>query len=157
MPAPTVAGKQPAARRQWVVAMSLAFTVTMIDATIVSVALPTIQRELDLSNSGRVWIVNAYLLVYTACIAAAGRFADRLGQRRLFMAGLLTFVVASLLAGLARTSTLLVAALMTPTSQASVTNAFPRQERAGRWASTPGPPRWAWPPARCSAARSAPR
>jgi EmrB/QacA subfamily drug resistance transporter len=139
VPAPRAAEEGAVSRRQWVlVAMALAFTMTMIDATIVSVALPTIQREVNLTNSGRVWIVNAYLLVYTVSIAAAGRFADRLGQRRVFMVGLLVFVAGSLAAGLAQTSTLLIAArgvaglggaLMTPTSQAIVTNAFPIRER----------------------------
>jgi EmrB/QacA subfamily drug resistance transporter len=126
-------------RKQWVlIAMAVAFTMTMIDATIVSVALPTIQRDLVLSNTERVWIIDAYLLVYTVSIAAAGKFADRLGQRRVFMLGLSLFVVSSAVAGLSPNGSVLIAAraaeglggaLMTPTSQAMVTNAFPREER----------------------------
>ncbi len=118
--------------------MSLAFTMTMIDATIVTVALPTIQRELSLSNIERVWIINAYLLAYTVFVAAAGKFADRLGQRRIFMAGLLVFTGSSVAAGLAPGSTVLIiaravgglgGAMMTPTSQAIVTNSYPKSER----------------------------
>lgn len=125
--------------KRWVlIAMALAFTMTMIDATIVSVALPTIQDDLDLSNTGRVWIVNAYLLVYTVSIAAAGKFGDRLGQRRVFMLGLAIFTASSAVAGLAPSGELLIAAraveglggaMMTPTSQAIVSGAFPQSER----------------------------
>lgn len=128
-----------APRKRWVLlAMALALMMTMIDASIVAVALPTIQRDLGLTNTGRVWIVNAYLLVFTASIAAAGRFADRLGQRSVFLLGLVVFTLASVGAGVAPTGTTLVAAravaglggaLMTPTSQAIVTAAFARQER----------------------------
>lgn len=131
-------GKRPT-RKKWVlVSMSFAFTMTMIDATIVTVALPTIQRELALTNTERVWIVNAYLLAYTVFVAAAGKFADRLGQRRIFMLGLFTFAGASVAAGLASNGTVLIiaralegigGAMMTPTSQAIVTSAYPRDER----------------------------
>jgi EmrB/QacA subfamily drug resistance transporter len=126
-------------RKGWVLSsMSLAFTMTMIDATIVTVALPSIQRELSLTNTQRVWIVNAYLLAYTVFVAAAGKFADRLGQRRIFMLGLLAFTGSSIAAGLAPSSTILIiaraieglgGAMMTPTSQAIVTNAYPKNER----------------------------
>lgn len=84
------------------------------------------------------WIVNAYLLAYTVFVAAAGKFADRLGQRRMFMLGLLTFTGASVVCGLAPNSAVLIAAraveglggaMMTPTSQAIVTNAYPKDER----------------------------
>jgi EmrB/QacA subfamily drug resistance transporter len=132
-------GEQHPVRKKWVLfSMSLAFTMTMIDATIVTVALPTIQRELALSNTERVWIVNAYLLAYTVFVAAAGKFADRLGQRRIFMLGLLTFTGASIAAGFAPDGTTLIiaraieglgGAMMTPTSQAIVTSAYPKDER----------------------------
>ena len=129
---------RPSNKRWVLIAMALAFTMTMIDATIVSVALPTIQRDLDLSNTERVWIVNAYLLVYTVSIAAAGKFGDRLGQRRIFVIGLVVFTLASAAAGLAPSGELLIAAraveglggaMMTPTSQTMVTQAFPQAER----------------------------
>jgi len=131
--------EQHPVRKKWVLfSMSLAFTMTMIDATIVTVALPTIQRELALSNTERVWIVNAYLLAYTVFVAAAGKFADRLGQRRIFMLGLFTFTGASIAAGFAPNGTILIiaraveglgGAMMTPTSQAIVTSAYPKDER----------------------------
>jgi EmrB/QacA subfamily drug resistance transporter len=118
--------------------MSLAFTMTMIDATIVTVALPTMQRELSLTNTERVWIVNAYLLAFAVFVAAAGKFADRLGQRRVFMLGLSTFTLASIAAGFASNGTVLIiaravegvgGAMMTPTSQAIVTLTYPKSER----------------------------
>jgi len=131
-------GGRPA-RKNWVLfSMSLAFAMTMIDATIITVALPTIQRELALTNTERVWIVNAYLLAYTVFVAASGKFADRLGQRRVFMYGLFVFTASSVAAGLAPNATVLIiaraleglgGAMMTPTSQAIVTNTFPRSER----------------------------
>jgi EmrB/QacA subfamily drug resistance transporter len=132
-------GERRPARKKWVLfSMSLAFTMTMIDATIVTVALPTIQRDLGLSNTDRVWIVNAYLLAYTVFVAAAGKFADRLGQRRVFMLGLFTFTASSIAAGLAPNGSVLIiaraiegigGAMMTPTSQAIVTSAYPINER----------------------------
>jgi EmrB/QacA subfamily drug resistance transporter len=126
-------------RKGWVLAaMSLGFTMTMIDATIVTVALPTIQRDLDLSNTDRVWIVNAYLLVLAVSIALAGRFSDVIGSRKVFLTGLGIFTVMSATCGLAAGTIMLLAsravqglgsALMTPTSQAVVTNTFPQAER----------------------------
>jgi EmrB/QacA subfamily drug resistance transporter len=134
-----VARREGQVRKQWVLAaMSLAFTMTMIDATIVAVALPTIQRDLDMSNTDRVWVVNAYLLAYTVTIAAGGKFADRVGQRHVFTLGLAIFTISSLIAGLSANGGMLIAAraaegvggaLMTPTSQAMVTNAYAQRER----------------------------
>ncbi len=127
------------ARKGWVLlAMSLGFTMTMIDATIVTVALPTIQRDLGLSNTDRVWVVNAYLLILAVSIAAAGRFSDALGSRKIFLAGLGIFTAMSATCGLAGGAAMLLAsraaqglgsALMTPTSQAIVTNTFAQEER----------------------------
>ncbi len=132
-------GREHLSRKRWVlVSMSLAFTMTMIDATIVTVALPSIQRDLALTNTERVWVVNAYLLAYTVFVAAAGKFADRFGQRRLFLLGLLIFTGASIAAGLATGATVLIiaraieglgGAMMTPTSQAIITTAYPQDER----------------------------
>lgn len=126
-------------RKGWVLAaMSLGFTMTMIDATIVSVALPTIQRDLALSNTERVWIVNAYLLVLAVSIAVAGKFSDVIGSRKVFLAGLGVFTAMSATCGLAVGVIMLLAsravqglgsALMTPTSQAVVTNTFSQAER----------------------------
>lgn len=137
-PRETPGAEQPT-RKKWVLfSMSLAFTMTMIDATIVTVALPSIQRDLALTNTERVWIVNAYLLAYTVFVAAAGKFADRFGQRRMFMLGLLVFTGSSIVAGLATDATMLIiaraveglgGAMMTPTSQAIVTTAYPKDER----------------------------
>lgn len=126
-------------RKGWTLAaMSLGFAMTAIDATIVSVALPTIQRELDLSSSGRTWIVNAYLLVLAVSIAIAGKLGDVFGSRRVFLTGLGVFTGMSALCGFAAGGTMLIlsraaqgfgGALITPTSQAVVTGAWPEKER----------------------------
>ena len=126
-------------RKWWILtAMALGFTMTLIDATVVSVALSTIQRDLHLSGTERSWIVNAYLLALAVTIAAAGKFGDVLGRKRVFLIGLAIFTIASAICGLATDGTTLLlaravegigSALMTPTSQALVSSAFPRNER----------------------------
>jgi EmrB/QacA subfamily drug resistance transporter len=126
-------------RKEWILrAMALGFTMTLIDATVVSVALSTIQRDLHLSGTERAWVVNAYLLALAVTIAAAGKFADVLGRKRIFLVGLAIFTGASACCGLATDGTVLLlarcaegvgSALMTPTSQALVSAAFPRNER----------------------------
>src|SRR5918911_1012407 len=75
-------------RRWWVLAtMTGALSMIMIDQTVVSVALPTMQRDLGLSTAGVQWVVNAYLLVLAMLVALGGRVADLLGPERTFRAG----------------------------------------------------------------------
>jgi EmrB/QacA subfamily drug resistance transporter len=90
----------------------LALTQLMIvlDASIVNVALPAIQHALNFSSTNLQWIVNAYTLVFGGFLLLGGRFADRLGRKRIFMIGLLAFVAASALGGAAQSSGMLVAA-----------------------------------------------
>src|SRR5258705_1993593 len=73
----------------------------LLDATIVNVALPHIQRALDFSGSGLEWVVNAYALAFGGLLLLAGRAGDLLGRRRVFIAGLLGFSAASLAGGVA--------------------------------------------------------
>jgi EmrB/QacA subfamily drug resistance transporter len=129
--------------RKWLtlVAMTGALSMILIDATVVSVALPTIQRDLDLSTTSLQWVVNAYLLTLAGFVAVGGRLSDDLGRVRLFIVGVSVFALASAGAGLSHfvdSSELLIAcravqgiggALMVPSSQAIVTNAFPISER----------------------------
>jgi MFS family permease len=98
LPASTSAGS---ARRWWVLAtMTGALSMIMIDQTVVSVALPTMQGDLGLSSAGLQWVVNGYLLVLAVLVGLGGRVADLLGAERTFRAGSALFV----LCGLARTA-----------------------------------------------------
>src|ERR1700744_1006769 len=82
-------------RRWWVLAtMTGALSMVMIDQTVVSVALSTMQHDLGLSSSGVQWVVNAYLLLLAVLVALGGRVADLLGPERTFRAGVAVFVIA---------------------------------------------------------------
>ena len=85
----------------------------VIDQTIVSVALPAIRADLGFSDAGLAWVVNAYVIPFGGLLLLAGRLGDLLGRRRMFVAGMALFTVASLLCGLAPTAGLLVAARFT--------------------------------------------
>jgi EmrB/QacA subfamily drug resistance transporter len=82
----------------------------VLDTTIVNVALPSIRSSLGFSEASLVWVVNAYLLTFGGFLLLGGRLADLYGQRRLFLIGIVGFVVASLLCGLAPTQGVLVVA-----------------------------------------------
>ncbi|HEX8802629.1 MAG TPA: DHA2 family efflux MFS transporter permease subunit [Acidimicrobiales bacterium] len=82
----------------------------ILDQTIVSVALPSIQADLGFSQSGLAWVVNAYLIPFGGLLLLAGRLGDLVGRTRVFLAGLVVFTAASLLCGLATSPGLLVGA-----------------------------------------------
>src|SRR5881296_1574164 len=79
----------------------------ILDATVVNVALPTIQTALHFSSADLQWIVNAYTLVFGGFLLLGGRASDLLGRQRLFLAGVVVFTAASLLNGLAVNSGML--------------------------------------------------
>src|SRR5579871_6459135 len=81
-------------------AMIFAVAMTFIDQTIVSIAVPQIQKELGLTSTGVQWAVNAYLLSLAALFAFGGRLADTIGHRRMVTLGVLVFAAASALCGL---------------------------------------------------------
>lgn len=99
-------------RRRWVALAVLCLGVLMIvlDTTIVNVALPSIRKDLGFSESSLVWVVNAYMLTFGGFLLLGGRLGDLYGHRRLFLAGLLVFSIASLGCGLSDTSHWLVGA-----------------------------------------------
>ena len=106
----------------------------VLDATIVNVALPHIQRALGFSGSGLEWVVNAYTLAFGGLLLLGGRAGDLLGRRRVFVAGLLVFSAASLAGGLATSQAWLLAAravqgagaaVVAPTALALVGTTFP--------------------------------
>src|SRR3712207_1280996 len=83
--------------------------VVILDASIVNVALPSIGADLQFSQDNLSWVVNAYVLVFGGFLLLGGRMADLLGRRRLFMAGLVVFALASLAGGLATSEAWLIA------------------------------------------------
>src|SRR5437879_982160 len=101
-----------AIQRRWIALalLCVAQFVVVLDASIVNVALPTIGRALHFSESSLPWVVNAYVLTFGGFLLLGGRVADLIGRRRVFMAGLVLFALASLFAGLASTSGQLIAA-----------------------------------------------
>jgi EmrB/QacA subfamily drug resistance transporter len=99
-------------RRRWLALYVLCVGMLMIvlDATIVNVALPTIQEDLGFSQNDLAWVVNAYLIAFGGLLLLSGRIGDLIGQRRIFLIGLAVFTVASLLCALAQSQGLLIGA-----------------------------------------------
>ena len=134
--------------RKWWTLASLTFALFMImlDNTVVNVALPAIQRDLDISVSQLEWVVTGYALSFAVLMLTGGKLADMLGRRRIFSIGLVIFTLSSLLCGLAGTAELLIgarvlqgvgAALMMPATLSIITATFPPKERGaalGIWA-----------------------
>lgn len=131
--------------RAVVAAAVLGSGMTMLDGTVVNVALHTIGEDLDASLAQLQWITNGYLLSLASLILLGGSLGDRFGRRRVFVVGTVWFAVASLACGLAPTPTTLIAArilqgvgaaLLTPGSLAMIQGAFVRDDRAraiGSW------------------------
>jgi EmrB/QacA subfamily drug resistance transporter len=99
-------------RSRWLALTVLCAAMMMIilDGTIVTVALPTIQRDLGFSASGLAWVVNAYLIAFGGLLLLAGRLGDLIGGKRIFIAGLIVFTAASLLCGFSVSQPMLIAA-----------------------------------------------
>jgi EmrB/QacA subfamily drug resistance transporter len=123
------------ATNPWVVLVliCLAQFMVVLDATIVNVALPSIQKDLRLSEGSLQWIINAYTLVFGGFLLLGGRAGDLLGRKRLFLVGLVVFTGASLLDGLATSEGVLVgaralqglgAALISPAALSIVSTTF---------------------------------
>jgi EmrB/QacA subfamily drug resistance transporter len=116
------------------VVIASAQLMVVLDATIVNVALPHVQRALGFSGSGLEWVVNAYAVTFGGLLLLGGRTGDRLGRRRVFVAGLLLFSLASLLGGFATGQWWLLAAravqgaggaVIAPNALALITTTFP--------------------------------
>jgi EmrB/QacA subfamily drug resistance transporter len=133
-------GGQP--RNLVLAAMIFAVAMTFIDQTIVSIAVPQIQRELHLSSTGIQWAVNSYLLSLAALFAFGGRLADTVGHRKMVIIGVVVFALASAMCGLTPKGSVAEAwivsfravqgvggALMYPAALAIVVNTFPLRER----------------------------
>jgi EmrB/QacA subfamily drug resistance transporter len=134
-----VAVSRPAGRghgvNPWLVLVlvCMAQFMVILDATIVNVALPSIQRDLEMSDSDLQWIVNAYTLMFGGFLLLGGRAGDLAGRKKVFLVGLVVFTVASLLNGLAPSSEVLIifrglqglgAALIAPAALSIITATF---------------------------------
>ncbi len=139
--------------RKWIALVLLAAAqfVVVLDASIVNVALPSIGRDLEISQDNLSWVVNAYVLAFGGFLLLGGRMADLIGRRTVFMAGLVLFAFASLLGGLASNEGQLVGAralqglggaLLSPAALSLVTTMFTegaeRNKALGVWGAVAG-------------------
>ena len=139
-------------RRWWALAL-LCMTQFMVvlDASIVNIALPTIGKEVGISQENLSWVVNAYVLTFGGFLLLGGRMADLLGRRRIFMVGLVIVAVASLFAGFAPNEGVLIAgragqglgaAIIAPSALSIVTTIFrdgsERNKALGAWGAVAG-------------------
>jgi EmrB/QacA subfamily drug resistance transporter len=113
----------------------------ILDGTIVTVALPSIERDLHVPAATLTWVLNAYLIAFGGLLLLAGRLGDLIGRKRVFLAGLATFTAASLACGLAGTPQLLIAArliqgaggaLVTAVSLGMITTLYPGSAERAR-------------------------
>ena len=157
-PAPAAAGQARTApaeqspRLTWIlVVCCVAQFMVILDLSIVNVALPSIQSDLNFSSADLQWVVDAYAITFASFLMLGGRAADRFGQRRVFVSALVLFSITSLAGGLAPSSGLLIVArgvqgfscaLMAASSLAIITSSFPpgpQLHRAiGLWAAMNG-------------------
>lgn len=131
-------------------AMMVGFFMILVDATIVAVANPTIMDQLGADYDGVIWVTSAYLLAYAVPLLVAGRLGDVYGPKKLYLAGLAVFTVASLWCGLAGSIEMLIAArvvqgigaaLLTPQTLSTITRIFPADRRGvamSVWGATAG-------------------
>jgi EmrB/QacA subfamily drug resistance transporter len=136
----------------WVVliVMSLGFFMTLLDLTIVNIAIPDMILRLNATLDGVLWVINAYALVLAVLLITAGRLGDLFGQRRLFIIGVILFTLASAACGFSQTVGALIAfraiqgvgaALLLPQTLAILTTVFPPERRGtafGIWGAVAG-------------------
>ncbi|HSZ37051.1 MAG TPA: MFS transporter [Acidimicrobiales bacterium] len=107
----TVASEVPTGdRRRWIALVVVCFGMFMaaLDGSIVNVALPAIQKSLHFSQSGLTWVVDAYLISFGSFLLMAGRLGDLIGRKKVFLAGITLFTLASIVCGSASTQEMLV-------------------------------------------------
>ncbi|GAA3817595.1 DHA2 family efflux MFS transporter permease subunit [Streptomyces coacervatus] len=132
------------------VVLSLGYFMTLLDSTIVTIAIPSIIDSMHATLPQVLWALNSYIIAITVLLITAGRLGDRYGPRQIFVVGVLLFTVASLLCGLATGPGILVgarvlqgagAALLMPQSLTLIVASFPRERRGtalGVWAAIGG-------------------
>jgi EmrB/QacA subfamily drug resistance transporter len=143
--APAAGRFSESTKRLALISAILASSIAAVDSTAVNVALPAIGRDLGGGFAAQQWISNAYLLTLSALILLAGSLTDRLGERRVFTAGVAGFGIGSALCAAAPTVGVLVVAralqgvsgaLLTPAALAIIVAVFPKEERGaaiGKW------------------------
>jgi len=139
--------------RRWLALgfLALAQFLVVLDASIVNIALPALGAQLGMNTVALAWVITAYVLPFGGLLLLGGRLADRYGHRKLFLIGTIGFVAASMLAGLAASSGMLLgaravqgasAALLAPAALALVTQLFPaaadRTKALGIWGAVAG-------------------
>lgn len=149
------AAKSPSApdTRRWYALglLCTAFFVVILDASIVIVAIPSIEGDLAMAPGTSHWVISGYAVLFGGLLLLGGRAADRLGRRRTFMGGLALFALSSLVCGFAPSSELLVlarmvqgaaAAVMAPSALSIIVATFPegreRIKALGAWGVTGG-------------------
>ncbi|MBS2531827.1 MFS transporter [Catenulispora sp. NF23] len=136
-------GYGPRAPHEWMIlgVVSLAQLMVVLDATVVTIALPSAQRDLGFNNGSRQWIVTAYALAFGSLLLVGGRFADLFGRRTALVGGLVGFAVASALAGIAPNVGVLIGgralqglfgALLAPAALSALTTTFTRPAERNR-------------------------
>lgn len=144
------APSNPQAQRWTLVAAILGSSLAFVDSTVVNVALPAIQRSLDATGSEAQWVVEVYVLFLSALLLCGGALGDRLGRRRMFMAGAVVFVAASVAASASPSVGYLIAArsvqgvgaaFLVPGSLSLISSVFPEDQRGkaiGTWSAMSG-------------------
>ncbi|MDX3403540.1 MULTISPECIES: MFS transporter [Streptomyces] len=130
------------AHRWWaLVVIALAQLMVVLDATIVNIALPSAQRDLDMSDANRQWVITAYTLAFGGLLLLGGRVADLVGRKRTFVIGLIGFAAASAIGGAATTSAMLFgaralqgvfAAVLAPSALSLLTTTFTDPRERGK-------------------------
>ena len=152
-PAAEIDARTTADRRRWwaLALLCAAYFMVILDVSIVNVALPSIEKNLNFSPDNLQWILSAYALTFGGFLLLGGRVADHLGRRRVFMAGVALFTVASLLCGLATSEGMLIAfravqglgaAFLSPSALSIITTTFnegaERNKALGIWGAMGG-------------------
>ncbi len=154
-------------RKQWLTlfVLCLAVLIAIVDITVVNVTIPAIRAEFNVELSQVEWMIATYALVFAAFIITWGKLGDQFGRRRMFIAGLVTFVVGSLIVGFAPSLGIIIlgrfiqgmgAAMVSPATLSLLSSAFSGNVRGvafGLWGATAGA---AGAVVRCSAAISQP-
>ena len=143
----------PAADRRWLILaiVGAAFFMTVLDVAIVNVAIPSIQTDLNVTETTVQWVLIAYAITFGGFLLLGGRMADLLGRKRIFLVGLVLFTVASLVCGLANNISVLIgaravqgvgAAIISPAALSIVTTTFEegaeRNKALGIWGALGG-------------------
>jgi EmrB/QacA subfamily drug resistance transporter len=115
----------PSDRRRWIAlfVVCLGQLMIVLDTTIVNVALPSIQADLHFSQSSLTWVIDGYLITFGSLLLLAGRLGDLFGRKRIFLTGLASFVVVSMICGLAESEAMLIGARFAQGAAAALTSA----------------------------------